>query len=68
MKPDWSSVPSGFDWLAQDSTGMWFCFKDEPYLGPYGWMPSKRVRKPELKIVGASPGNSGWEVSLERHP
>ena len=32
MKPDWKDAPEWANWLAIDSNGMWYWYKDKPDL------------------------------------
>ena len=34
---DWSKVPEGFDWVAQDQCGLVWAYEVEPHLGESQW-------------------------------
>lgn len=35
---DWSQVPEGYDWVAQDGDGEVLAYDDEPMTGKYQWV------------------------------
>ena len=61
-KPDWKDAPEWANHLAQDGSGAWYWFENEPNLGSgeYWWCNMGDCE--EAKI------NDKWRETLERRP
>lgn len=74
--PNWSDVPEGYDWVAQDSDGKWFAYTHKPMLpgkrdGRFQWLTDssigekwKRLNEHYLVLIP----NPCWRGTLEKRP
>jgi hypothetical protein len=75
-KPSWSSVPEGYDWMAQDEDGKWYAYDHEPTLprewdARLQWLSNsfKGYQWKELNSCSAALiPNPHWKDTLERRP
>lgn len=58
-KPDWKDAPDGYNYLAQDMSGVWYWHKKKPSRGMTAWTSVKYERASDIP---------DWENSLEERP
>lgn len=58
-KPDWKDAPNGYNYLAQDRSGVWYWHKKKPIHGTTAWISDKYERASDIP---------DWENSLEERP
>lgn len=62
-KPDWSEAPAEAKWLAQDSTGVWHWYKNQPNMLSHVW-----AGYGGWQIAGRDKPNENWRNTLEHRP
>ena len=62
-KPQWSSVPESYDWMAQDRNGKWYAYCSKPITYEDCW--SARTA---WKFIAIEQSNPNWKDTLERRP
>jgi hypothetical protein len=67
MKPKWSDVPEGYDWIAQDENGQWWAYEDEPSPSNLVrvWQSNGSIR--HLSRSSSAPAYD-WRNTLEKRP
>lgn len=60
MKPDWKDAPKWANWLAQDRSGSWFWYEDEPIIEDYEWADFDNLGEIQSAHV------PNWEKSKEQ--
>ena len=58
-KPDWKDAPDGYNYLAQDRSGVWYWHKEKPFRGMTAWTSGEYERASDIP---------DWENSLEERP
>jgi hypothetical protein len=61
MKPNWKDAPEWAQWLAQDESGDWWWYENEPEAGDNTWW-SDEVHDRAIKE------NGEWRETLEQRP
>jgi len=66
-KPDWKDAPEWASWLAQDSSGVWNWYTDEPEQNSSKkeWWPRKDG---DFAYQGSGRPNPNWRNTLEARP
>jgi len=67
MKPKWEDVPEGYDWMAQQPSGIWIAYTCEPSLSGRVWCNDIFHATAE-RLNDCSPLNPDWESTLEKRP
>lgn len=60
-KPLWKDAPPWASYLAQDITGKWHWYEEEPIAGAIWWKTRKRKERAIVPI-------DGWVTTLEGKP
>ena len=65
---DWSKVPEGFDWAAQDQCGSVWAYEVEPTRGANQWIIKSPYRLTRFQHHIPIHPNSAWYNTLTKRP
>jgi hypothetical protein len=65
---DWSKVPEGFDWVAQDQCGLVWAYEVEPTRGANQWIIKSPYRLTSFQHHIPIHPNSAWHNTLTKRP
>jgi len=64
---DWDKVPEGFDWVAMDGDGRFYCANVEPKPRLLSWGSDRAVTNIRLGCCSVAPGTD-WRTTLRERP
>ena len=65
---DWSQVPGGYDWVAQDQCGLVWAYEVEPTRGANQWIIKSPYRLTSFQHHIPIHPNSAWYNTLTKRP
>ena len=65
---DWSQVPEGYDWAAQDQCGLVWAYEVEPTRGANQWIIKSPYRLTSFQHHIPIHPNSAWYNTLTKRP
>jgi len=65
-KPSWDEAPEWANWIAQNATGFWHFYDEEPFLAYDCWYSPKRSEVHVLQFTAIP--NAYWHKTLEKRP